>query len=138
MQVELDVIRLVAAALAVAALIAYISTPVVKNLAFKVGAVDVPKDNRRMHKHPIPRMGGLAIFLGFLLSVLIFLPLQEQDQPTLPDMDQLRMPVHVGHKEKVRVVNAFEVILPHGVLGLINHSCTSLQKDNYWLLLYWN
>ena len=78
MQVELDVIRLVAAALAVAALIAYIATPVVKNLAFKVGAVDVPKDNRRMHKHPIPRMGGLAIFLGFLLSVLIFLPLDDQ------------------------------------------------------------
>ena len=47
MQVELRVIRVVAAALAVAALIAYIATPVVKNLAYKVGAVDVPKDNRR-------------------------------------------------------------------------------------------
>ena len=78
MRVELQVIRLVAAALAVALLIAYIATPVVKNLAFKVGAVDVPKDNRRMHKHPIPRMGGLAIFLGFILSVLIFLPLTQQ------------------------------------------------------------
>ena len=40
-----------------------------------VGAVDVPKDNRRMHNHPIPRMGGLAIFLGFLLSTLIFVPM---------------------------------------------------------------
>ncbi len=78
MQVELRVIGLVAAALAVAALIAFISTPVVKNLAYKVGAVDVPKDNRRMHKQPIPRLGGLAIFLGFILSVLIFLPLDEQ------------------------------------------------------------
>ena len=77
MQVELRVIRLVAAALAVAALIAYIATPVVKDLAYKVGAVDVPKDNRRMHKKPIPRLGGLAIFLGFILSVLIFLPLEE-------------------------------------------------------------
>ena len=77
MQVELRVIGLVAAALAVAALIAFISTPVVKNLAYKVGAVDVPKDNRRMHKRPIPRLGGLAIFLGFILSVLIFLPLDE-------------------------------------------------------------
>ena len=77
MQVELRVIGLVAAALAVAALIAFISTPVVKNLAYKVGAVDVPKDNRRMHKTPTPRLGGLAIFLGFILSVLIFLPLDE-------------------------------------------------------------
>ena len=71
-------IGLVAAALVTAALIALITTPVVKSLAFKIGAVDVPKDNRRMHKHPIPRMGGLAIFLGFLLSVLIFMPLTGQ------------------------------------------------------------
>jgi len=71
-------IGVVAAALLTAALIALITTPVVKSLAFKVGAVDVPKDNRRMHKHPIPRMGGLAIFLGFLFSVLIFMPLTRQ------------------------------------------------------------
>ena len=44
----------------------------------KVGAVDVPKDSRRMHDHPIPRMGGLAIFFGFILSVLLFLPLTQQ------------------------------------------------------------
>ena len=31
-----------------------------------------------MHNHPIPRMGGLAIFFGFLLSVLIFLPLTRE------------------------------------------------------------
>ena len=77
MHIQLQVIGQVVAALAVALLIAFISTPVVKNLAYKMGAVDVPKDSRRMHKHPIPRMGGLAIFLGFILSVLIFLPLSE-------------------------------------------------------------
>lgn len=63
------------AALLAAALVALISTPVVRSLAFRVGAVDVPKDARRMHDHPIPRMGGLAIFFGFMLSVLLFLPL---------------------------------------------------------------
>lgn len=31
-----------------------------------------------MHDHPIPRMGGLAIFFGFILSVLLFLPLTTQ------------------------------------------------------------
>ena len=40
------------AALLTAALVALISTPVVRSLAFRVGAVDVPKDNRRMHNHP--------------------------------------------------------------------------------------
>lgn len=59
-------------ALGLAMLIAFAATPYVKKLAFKIGAVDVPKDNRRMHKKPIPRLGGLAIFLGCLISLLIF------------------------------------------------------------------
>jgi len=59
-------------AMGVAAVVSFLSTPMVKSLAYKVGAIDVPKDNRRMHKVPIPRLGGLAIFLAFLLSVLIF------------------------------------------------------------------
>ncbi len=75
MRMELTAIGWIAAALVVALLIAFISTPVVKSLAQMVGAIDVPKDNRRMHSHPIPRMGGLAIFLGFLLSTLIFVPM---------------------------------------------------------------
>ena len=75
---DLPLIGMVAAALVVALVVALVSTPVVKNLAIKVKAVDVPKDGRRMHDHPIPRMGGLAIFLGFLLSVLLFLELNPQ------------------------------------------------------------
>ena len=65
MPISLELIGQVLAALVVSFLIALILTPVVRNLAVKVGAVDVPKDNRRMHKRPIPLMGGLAIFLGF-------------------------------------------------------------------------
>ena len=75
---DLPLIGIVAAALVVALVVALVATPVVKNLAIRVKAVDVPKDGRRMHDHPIPRMGGLAIFLGFLLSVLLFLDLNAQ------------------------------------------------------------
>ncbi|MDR4038460.1 MAG: undecaprenyl/decaprenyl-phosphate alpha-N-acetylglucosaminyl 1-phosphate transferase, partial [Evtepia sp.] len=75
MTMELPAIARIAAALVAALLISFIATPVVKAIAQMVGAVDVPKDNRRMHNHPIPRMGGLAIFLGFLLSTLIFVPM---------------------------------------------------------------
>ncbi len=78
MPIQLTSIGLALAALLTAALVALISTPVVRSLAFRVGAVDVPKDNRRMHNHPIPRMGGLAIFFGFILSVLIFIPLTSE------------------------------------------------------------
>ena len=75
MPVQISVIGAVAAALLTAAVVAFITTPVVRTLVFRVGAVDVPPDSRRMHNHPIPRLGGLAIFLGFLLSALIFVPL---------------------------------------------------------------
>lgn len=56
----------------IAFLLSYVSVPMVRVLAFKFGAVDVPRDARRMHKSPIPRMGGLAIFFGFLVSYLCF------------------------------------------------------------------
>ncbi len=52
--------------------IAFATTPLAKILAAKIGAIDVPKDKRRIHKKPIPLIGGLAIFLGFLVSVLAF------------------------------------------------------------------
>ena len=54
------------------------STPLVKMLAYKIGAIDVPKDARRVHDHPIPRLGGLAIFYGFLISILCFSPVSVQ------------------------------------------------------------
>ena len=62
-------------AMVIAAVVSLATTPLVKMLAGKVGAVDVPKDNRRMHDHPIPRLGGLAIFLGFMIAVLLLIPL---------------------------------------------------------------
>lgn len=53
-------------------LLAYTLTPPVRVLAFKIGAIDVPLDDRRMHTKPIPRVGGLAIFLGFTLTTMLF------------------------------------------------------------------
>lgn len=55
-----------------AALVSYTTTPPVRLLAFRIGAIDIPTDARRMHKKPIPRIGGLAIFAGFLVGTLVF------------------------------------------------------------------
>jgi len=55
-----------------AALLAYAITPPVRVLAYKIGAIDIPADARRMHKKPIPRLGGLAIFFSFVITSLIF------------------------------------------------------------------
>lgn len=53
-------------------LLAFLSTPFVKKLAKKIGAIDIPKDKRRMHTDSVPLIGGLAIFLGFLVSTVFF------------------------------------------------------------------
>ena len=67
-------------AMLVAAAVSFAATPLVKTLACKVGAIDVPKDNRRMHKVPIPRLGGLAIFTGFMASILLFVDIRLNPQ----------------------------------------------------------
>ena len=64
-------LRLLLAA-AIAFAVSFLMTPPVKNFAQRVGAMDIPKDERRVHNHPIPRMGGIAIFLGFVISLLLF------------------------------------------------------------------
>ncbi|MDD3164285.1 MAG: MraY family glycosyltransferase [Oscillospiraceae bacterium] len=76
--VETQLIVRVFATILLAVVISFLATPIVKGLAYRVGAIDVPKDNRRMHKQPIPRMGGLAIFLAFLFSVLLFAEVDRQ------------------------------------------------------------
>lgn len=45
--------------------------PFVKKIAEFIGALDIPNE-RKVHKKPIPRMGGLAIYGGFLLGYMIF------------------------------------------------------------------
>lgn len=58
-------------ALVSAFLICFASTPLVRMFAKRVGAIDVP-DPTRIHNIPTPRLGGLAIFLGFLFAVVLF------------------------------------------------------------------
>ncbi|MBR6708529.1 MAG: undecaprenyl/decaprenyl-phosphate alpha-N-acetylglucosaminyl 1-phosphate transferase [Clostridia bacterium] len=60
------------AAVVCAALLSYAATPLIRVLAYQLGAVDVPRDNRRMHRIPIPRMGGVAIYLAFTITTLAF------------------------------------------------------------------
>lgn len=67
---ELTHIILTVCAFVLAMALSFILTPVAKSFAFRVGAIDVPKDNRRMHKTPIPRLGGIAIFSAFFLAVI--------------------------------------------------------------------
>ena len=45
--------------------------PFIKKLAMQIGAVDIPR-TRHIHTKPMPKMGGIGIFLGFLLGYMLF------------------------------------------------------------------
>ena len=62
---------------AIALIVSFFSCPIAKRIAVRLNAIDVPKDDRRMHKKPIPLMGGLAVIAGFLVSIIyVFLVYQ--------------------------------------------------------------
>jgi UDP-GlcNAc:undecaprenyl-phosphate GlcNAc-1-phosphate transferase len=46
--------------------------PLLIRYSARLGLVDIPKDNRRTHKEPIPRSGGIAIAIGIFLATLLF------------------------------------------------------------------
>ena len=52
-------------------LIAAFSIPVVKKIAIHINALDIPNE-RKVHKKPMPRLGGLGIFFAFLVGYMLF------------------------------------------------------------------
>ena len=62
----------IAIAFLLAFITAFVVTPYTIKLAKKVGAIDLPKDERRINKKPMPRLGGLAVIAGFFGVYNIF------------------------------------------------------------------
>ena len=48
-----------------------ILVPIIKKVAYHINALDIPNE-RKVHKKSMPRLGGLAIFLSFLLGYILF------------------------------------------------------------------
>ena len=63
----------VAIAFLLAFIVTFMTTPYTIKVAEKIGAVDVPKDKRRMHKKAMPKFGGPAVILGFFMSLIYLL-----------------------------------------------------------------
>ncbi len=95
--------------------VAFIMTPPVKAFAEKVGAMDIPKDDRRIHDHPIPRMGGLAIFIGFMAAMLLFV---EMNHPVIGMLVGALIIAVMGAIDDVVALNAW-VKLTFQVLAAI-------------------
>ncbi|MBR5543381.1 MAG: undecaprenyl/decaprenyl-phosphate alpha-N-acetylglucosaminyl 1-phosphate transferase [Oscillospiraceae bacterium] len=118
---SLGTVLRILAAFVVSGILAFILTPLAKRIAYKIGAIDVPKDDRRMHKKPIPRLGGLAVFFAFLVSVVLLVPMEKELQGILLGSviivilgvidDSISLPAMV--KFLVQIVAALVVVL-HG------------------------
>ena len=51
-------------------IVSFMVTPYSIKIAEKIGAIDIPKDDRRMRKKSIPKLGGLAVITGFAISLI--------------------------------------------------------------------
>ena len=129
-------------ALLCAMLVSFLLSPVVKSFAYKIGAIDVPKDARRMHKKPTPRLGGLAIFLGFILSVLLFVrPIDTQLRGILLGSVIIVVlgvvddsaPLRASFKFLVQIAAAL-VAVYHGVVVEILSNPNVFSDEPYWYL----
>lgn len=54
-------------------IISFMATPWSIKVAHKIGAVAIPKDDRRMHQNLMPQLGGIAVIAGFLISIIYLL-----------------------------------------------------------------
>src|SRR4051812_38037981 len=69
-------------ALALAAVVSLLTTPVAGALAWRIGAIDRPRA-RGLHQFPTPRLGGFAILVTVVVAGLVFLPHDKQTQGIL-------------------------------------------------------
>ena len=51
--------------------VSWLTTPLSIKVAYKLDIIDRPRDDRRVHNRPIPRFGGMAIFLGSMVAMII-------------------------------------------------------------------
>ncbi|ULT56449.1 undecaprenyl/decaprenyl-phosphate alpha-N-acetylglucosaminyl 1-phosphate transferase [Neobacillus drentensis] len=70
-------------------------TPLVKKLAFKIGATDKP-NQRKVHQKIMPRLGGLAIYISFIIGILIIKPIENFHLPLLHPNGNVHIAILLG------------------------------------------
>jgi UDP-GlcNAc:undecaprenyl-phosphate GlcNAc-1-phosphate transferase len=125
----------------------FLGTPLVKKLAYKIKALDEPTD-RKVHHQPMPRLGGLAICLGFWLTVLLTTEMTGKLYGLLAGGLLITL---VGVVDDVKGVTAWQklavqivaagIVLYAGVrVDFITHPLNGIVSLGYWsypLTLLW-
>src|SRR5436305_14378993 len=70
----------------VAFLIAFVFTPIMRRVATFYGIIDEPDAMRKMHSQPVAYLGGVAVFLGWIMGLAFsqFLRLHRDEPALLP------------------------------------------------------
>ena len=133
----MPMITRIVAAVVVALVLSLAATPGVKWFANYVGAIDVPKDSRRVHKSPIPRLGGLAIFIAFLLGVVLFADITRQIRGVLIGavivvivgvIDDI-MPLRAYIKLIIQIVAALVAVYHGVIIDMFSNPLTFITID---------
>ena len=123
----------------------FATTPLVRRFAFKIGAIDIPKDNRRMHKKPTPRIGGLAIIFGFTVATLCFAQPSRQLYGTLSGaaiiaiMGVIDVCKNLPAKLKfvIQIIAALVVVFAGDIKIDVFTNPNFLSDNPYWVLPEW-
>lgn len=123
----------------------FATTPLVRRLAFRIGAIDIPRDARRMHKKPTPRIGGVAIIFGFAVATVCF---AQWSRPLIGTMlgaaviavmgfvdDLKNLPAKL--KFVIQIVAALIVIFVGGIKIDVFTNPNLLSDNPYWVLPGW-
>lgn len=123
----------------------FATTPLARRFAFKIGAIDIPKDNRRMHKKPTPRIGGLAIIFGFTVATLCFAQPSRQLYGTLAGAaiiavmgvidDCKNLPAKL--KFVIQIIAALVVVFAGDIKIDVFTNPNFLSDNPYWVLPEW-
>ncbi|MDR2162723.1 MAG: undecaprenyl/decaprenyl-phosphate alpha-N-acetylglucosaminyl 1-phosphate transferase [Clostridiales Family XIII bacterium] len=69
---DIEILRIITAAcIVIPFLVTLAATPLSMRAAVRIGAIDIPKDKRRMHDRPVPCFGGMALFIGVTVTLLL-------------------------------------------------------------------
>lgn len=105
-------------------------TPLVRVLAFKFKVTDVPKDNRRMHKKEMPLMGGLAIYIAFVVCTLIFSELNMQIIGILLGATLIVLTGIIDDKYNMKAIIKLLLQIAAGVITVL--SGTEIEMINFF------